>query len=94
MGVFSGLSSGLADNMLGVGGYSSGADGRPAEGRPAECRPADARGPLSDAAEAGVRIEEADRRASNGKVAVVGVVRNGSLGLVETGIVTGFRALL
>lgn len=44
-------------------------------------------GPLSDAAEAGVRIDEADRRASEGKVAVVGVVRDGSLGLVEIGIV-------
>lgn len=36
IGVFSGLSSSFADNILGVGGYSSGADGRPAEGRPAE----------------------------------------------------------
>lgn len=38
MGVFSGLlsSTSLAESMLGVGGYSSGADGRPAEGRPAE----------------------------------------------------------
>lgn len=36
MGVFSVFSSSLADNMLGVGGYSRGADGRPAEGRPAE----------------------------------------------------------
>lgn len=34
MGVFSGLSSAFADNMLGVGGYSKGADGRPAEGKP------------------------------------------------------------
>lgn len=94
MGVLSGLSSGFADNMLGVGGYSRGAEGRPAEGRPAEYRPADARGPLSDAAEAGVRTDEAERRASDGKVAVVGVVKDGSLGLVETGIVTDCRVSL
>lgn len=36
IGVFSGLSSSFAESMLGVGGYSRGADGRPAEGRPAE----------------------------------------------------------
>lgn len=43
--------------------------------------------PLKDAAEAGVRIDDADRSASAGKQAVVGVVRDGSLGLVEIGIV-------
>lgn len=39
-------------------------------------------GPLSDAAEAGVLIDEADSRASDGKLAVVGVLRDGSFGLV------------
>lgn len=39
-------------------------------------------GPLSDAAEAGVLIDEADSRASDGKLAVVGVFRDGSFGLV------------
>lgn len=93
MGVCSGLSSkvGFADSMLGVGGYSSGADGRPAEGRPEEYRPADGRGPLNESADSGVLTDEADRRASpgkddawkeSGKVAVVGVLRAGSFGRV------------
>lgn len=92
MGVFSGLSSnvGFAESMLGVGGYSSGADGRPAEGRPEEYRPADARGPLNESAESGVLTDEADKSASpgkdagkeSGKVAVVGVLRAGSFGRV------------
>lgn len=89
IGVFSGRSSnmmGFADSMLGVGGYSSGADGRPAEGRPDEYRPADGSGPLNESAESGVRTEAADRRASpgkhSGKVAVVGVLRAGSFGRV------------
>lgn len=88
IGVFSGLSSkqGFADSMLGVGGCSSGADGRPAEGRLDEYRPADGRGPLNDSAESGVRTDEADKRASPGKVsgkaAVVGVLRAGSFGRV------------
>lgn len=86
MGVFSGFSSSFADNMLGVGGYSSGADGRPAEGRPEEYRPADGSGPLNERAESGVRTDEADKRASpgkaTGKAAVVGVLRAGSLGRV------------
>lgn len=86
MGVFSGFSSILADNMLGVGGYSSGADGSPAEGKPEAYRPADGSGPLNESAESGVRTEEADKRASPGKaigkVAVVGVLRAGSFGRV------------
>lgn len=68
MGVFSGISSCfiLADSILGVGGYSSGADGRPAEGRPAEYRPAEGNDPLIMDADRGVRTEEADNRASEG----------------------------
>lgn len=86
MGVFSGLSSTFADNMLGVGGYSKGAEGRPAEGRPEAYRPADGSGPLNESAESGVRIEDADKRASpgnaTGNVDVVGVLRAGSFGRV------------
>lgn len=86
IGVFSGFSSTFADNMLGVGGYSSGADGRPAEGRPEGYKPADGSGPLKERDESGVRTDEADKSASpgkaNGKVAVVGVLRAGSFGRV------------
>lgn len=82
----SSLSSCFADSMLGVGGYSSGADGSPAEGRPAEYRPADDSDPLMMDAERGVRTDEADKRASEGKLPVVGVARDGSFGLVVTGI--------
>lgn len=88
IGVFSGMSSsrGFADSMLGVGGYSSGAEGRPAEGRPEQYRPADESGPLNVSAESGVRTDEADKRASPGKAipkaAEVGVLRAGSFGRV------------
>lgn len=86
MGVASGLSSCFPDSMLGVGGYSKGAEGSPAEGSPAEYIPADCR-PLIEA-ECGVRTDEADRSASEGKLPEVGVARAASLGRFAGGIVT------
>lgn len=98
IGVFSGMSSCfVADSILGVGGYSNGADGSPAEGRPAEYRPADGSEPFRSEAECGVRTDEADRRASEGRraslgnLAEVGVARDGSFGLLVTGILTSWR---
>ncbi len=63
-------------------GYSNPADLIPAEGRPAE-----GRGTHIDA-ERGVRTDDADRRASAGKLAETGVVYCDSLGLAVAGILT------
>lgn len=63
-------------------GYSKPADLIPAEGRPP-----DGRG-THNCAERGVRTDDADRRASAGKLAETGVVNCVSLGLAVAGILT------